>query len=143
MSLIFLSLIIGGCGSLESGKEIIIIPKNFNGVIVIFYDQKEEKGKVTRSSSEINLYVPNDGLIKTKYKSADFNSVELRFIDLGTKSKVLGGHSGSIFLPHEVQYAVYYIGKGIGFDKLTFDELRQTYLSGKIPREFGEVRVTE
>jgi hypothetical protein len=49
-------------------KMNIIPPKNYEGFVVVFYQQKITKGRMEFKDGEHFLYVPDDGVVFTPYK---------------------------------------------------------------------------
>jgi hypothetical protein len=64
-------------------KMNIIPPKNYEGFVVIFYQQKMVKGRVEFKDGEHFFYIPDDGVVFTPYKLAHI--VEHCFLDSNLK----------------------------------------------------------
>jgi hypothetical protein len=46
----------------------LVVPKSYEGKILIFLEQDHEKGKIVFEKGKHFIYIPEDGIILTKYK---------------------------------------------------------------------------
>jgi hypothetical protein len=125
--LFFLTLY--SCNSNKFENEILILPKDYSGRVVIFYSQKNAKGIFEEKGNNLYTYIPKDGMIFSKYKYSDAESIEIS--NLSPNKKYISANSGKIYLPDEVDYSVHYIGTEKELDTmeyLDFKKLKNIYL---------------
>lgn len=125
--LFFLTLY--SCNSTKFENEILILPKDYSGRVVIFYSQKNAKGRFEEKGNNLYTYVPKDGMVFSKYQYSDAESIEIS--NLSANKKYISANSGKIYLPDEVEYSVHYIGTEKELDTmeyLDFKKLKNIYL---------------
>jgi hypothetical protein len=49
----------------------LVVPSNYHGSIIIFYDQDYEKGKIEFRNGKHFIYTPDDGIVFTRYILGD------------------------------------------------------------------------
>ncbi|MEO9258052.1 MAG: hypothetical protein ABI207_06695, partial [Crocinitomicaceae bacterium] len=65
INLISFGIILFLISSCQTKSEIHLLPKNFKGVVMIIYDQKDGEDVVTKDGSII-YKIPSSGILKTK-----------------------------------------------------------------------------
>lgn len=117
------------CNSSRFESEILILPKDYTGPVIVFYSQETEKGKSEEKAEKLYIYVPKDGIVFSKYIYSDANSIEVS--NISVSKKYVSANSGKIYLPDEVEYSVHYIGTEKELDTmeyLDFKKLKSIYL---------------
>ena len=56
------------CGS----KMIVHVPKDYQGNIIIFFNEDTERGRIETGDGNYNFYPPEDGILFTRKSSDDF-----------------------------------------------------------------------
>ena len=125
--LFFLTLY--SCNSTKFENEILILPKDYSGHVVVFYSQKNTKGRFEEKEGNLYTYVPKDGIVFSKYQYSDAESIEI--LNISVDKKNISANSGKIYLPNEVEYSVHYIGTKKELDTmeyLDYKKLKSIYL---------------
>lgn len=111
------------CSPTKFSKQVLIIPKSYRGEIWIFYDQTYNRGKFDKKRGKIIFYVPNDGIVFSKYSPNEVIDLEEYYEDgekiYHTESMeqdeeiyMIGGSGGTLELPNKkmLKYSRYSIG---------------------------------
>lgn len=122
-------LFIFAFNSCSNTKEEVIIPSNFKGYVVIFYQQNFIKGTSEKKGNKLTIHVPHDGVVFTEFinTGGDFF---VHFIDNNQDKLITGHHVGSIYLDKEIPYTVFYVGDTLDLQKmkkLQYDDLKFIY----------------
>jgi|SRR5690606_1277584 len=126
-SIIFLLILT--FNSCSNTKEEVIIPSNFKGYVVIFYQQNFIKGMSVKKGNKLTIHVPNDGVVFTEFSNSEGDFLAY-FIDNNENRLIMGHHFGSIYLDQEIPYSVFYVGDTLDLQKmkkLEYDDLKLIY----------------
>jgi len=112
--------------------EEVIVPSDFSGPVVIFYQQDKIKGESIKKGNNLKIFVPADGVIFTQFVNKE-GGLDAHF-DGDSNKIIIGHHVGSIYLDREIPYSVFYVGDTIDLEKmkkLEYDDLKLIYEKNK------------
>lgn len=72
-SICFLLFFVGACTNVENkiDNEVIVVPDSYQGVIVVFYEQNSNKGRIEYRNGKHFFYVDSFGVFFTKLKMGE------------------------------------------------------------------------
>lgn len=122
---------LSSCSSTNFNKQVLIIPKSYRGEIWLFYDQKHNRGNFKKEGNKITFYVPEDGIIYSKYKPEGILDQEqyndnnekifiTEYLDKENKIYLDGGSCGTLELPDKkkLNYSRFYTGDKASLDNM-------------------------
>lgn len=115
--------LLNSCSPAKFNKQVLIIPTSYRGEIWLFYDQKQNRGNFKKEGAKITFYVPEDGIIYSKYKpegildqeqyNDDHEKVFItEYLDKENKIYLDGGSGGTLELPDKkkLNYSRFFVG---------------------------------
>lgn len=126
---IVLLLFITLSSCMKNTEEEVVIPSDFTGPVVIFYQQDFIKGTSNKHGHKLTIYVPDDGVVFTEFINQDGELIT-HFADNSKEKLIVGHHVGSIYIDKEVPYTVFYVGDNLelkNMKKLEYDDLKLIY----------------